>query len=949
MFFDGDHRKKREISLRGVGRQTDRDDLLRQAQEARQQRELLRKQNAAATVIEHAVRHFLGRLHIHHAAVQEFEKQLLTCSDDAVLQDTLFHFFQSSRDAAVLDAYLRQAFEQGRMTSTWFSPAALAQPMWRARLQRLARLSLQSASSKRQLPFCDKFLLLFCNMNSWPAQLQPTLLPKLLPNFLEWCVSVLTADGSLAETVSAIVHQWLAKAEGAVVALQLLSSAWCTEMANPTVRKALFTDTVLKTPVLTMLHSAGRLPSAISKLAAGWLLYHLLQVPVQDIKSSVDMKAYLWLLEYSVSQAPLHVVLLDDDGDDTEMGDGQHYPDAFDEFPKLLCHPNLVSSVLALPFSYDDPNSRRSNLYLCRYFSRAMLYLDSALRVSVLSQLSYNSLFLGRLWFCLKEHLPALLQDLRDMASTSNTSYAITDAVIFAQLFADCYGHVLIIQSDEEFSQGVPLSIAEVVDVISTFKDVAVYLYVSRLVLSNELITLRASLSKLLAKLFERNTSLRFCQLETFTSQEVPMEDALLQSIYPNDLDNDDDEEQKSAEAGPGSQLSKIIGLLRHLPIVVPFEKRALVFRHLVQIGDAMVPHMNKLIEVRRDHMFEDCYRQLFVQGRLLKDFRVSIINEFGELEAGLDGGGLMREVLLNCARTAFDPSNGLFKYTAQNTLYPDPSAYMKFADFATRFEFLGFLMGKCMMLSMLMDIQFARFFLTKILGQHPLLHELQSLDPELYRNLLMLRDEAMDVSSLDLVFTVADERFPDGNQVVPLVPGGQDLQVTQANKMTYIYHTANFRLNVQIHQACQAFKRGLFAVISPTWIRMFDAAELQMLFSGTSEDVDLDDLQRNVVYQPPYDENHENIQLFWSVVREFDQEDVKNLVRFITSSPRAPLLGFKYLNPQIGIACAGFEDRLPTAGTCFNLLKLPFYSDRETMRQRLLYAIRSGAGFDLS
>ena len=40
---------------------------------------------------------------------------------------------------------------------------------------------------------------------------------------------------------------------------------------------------------------------------------------------------------------------------------------------------------------------------------------------------------------------------------------------------------------------------------------------------------------------------------------------------------------------------------------------------------------------------------------------------------------------------------------------------------------------------------------------------------------------------------------------------------------------------------------------------------------------------------------------------------------------------------------------RLPTASTCFNLLKLPNFKSKKVLREKLLYAIRSGAGFELS
>jgi len=41
--------------------------------------------------------------------------------------------------------------------------------------------------------------------------------------------------------------------------------------------------------------------------------------------------------------------------------------------------------------------------------------------------------------------------------------------------------------------------------------------------------------------------------------------------------------------------------------------------------------------------------------------------------------------------------------------------------------------------------------------------------------------------------------------------------------------------------------------------------------------------------------------------------------------------------------------ERLPTASTCTNLLKLPPFNSVDQMREKLLYAIQSGVGFELS
>mmetsp|Transcript_23718 Transcript_23718/g.38651 ORF Transcript_23718/g.38651 Transcript_23718/m.38651 type:complete len:84 (-) Transcript_23718:194-445(-) len=76
------------------------------------------------------------------------------------------------------------------------------------------------------------------------------------------------------------------------------------------------------------------------------------------------------------------------------------------------------------------------------------------------------------------------------------------------------------------------------------------------------------------------------------------------------------------------------------------------------------------------------------------------------------------------------------------------------------------------------------------------------------------------------------------------------------------------------------------------------------------------------------------------------------DLLRFVTSCERPPPLGFASMTPPFTIQRVGIMrdgDKLPTASTCFNVLKLPTYSSEKVMKERLLYAIESGAGFELS
>lgn len=209
------------------------------------------------------------------------------------------------------------------------------------------------------------------------------------------------------------------------------------------------------------------------------------------------------------------------------------------------------------------------------------------------------------------------------------------------------------------------------------------------------------------------------------------------------------------------------------------------------------------------------------------------------------------------------------------------------------------------------------------------------------------------------LDFTVTDNIPMTGSKnrtkTTELRPGGSQTPVTNKNRLWYISYMARYRLQIQPALQTNAFLKGLGQIIQPAWLSMFNQSELQTLISGARADIDVEDLRRNTFYGGLYtigDDNqeHPTIQLFWQVMHEMTDEERRKVLRFVTSTPRAPLLGFSHLCPRFSIRDAtNDEARLPSTSTCVNLLKLPPYSTAETLREKLLYAINSGAGFDLS
>ncbi|CAN0374136.1 unnamed protein product [Laminaria digitata] len=93
-------------------------------------------------------------------------------------------------------------------------------------------------------------------------------------------------------------------------------------------------------------------------------------------------------------------------------------------------------------------------------------------------------------------------------------------------------------------------------------------------------------------------------------------------------------------------------------------------------------------------------------------------------------------------------------------------------------------------------------------------------------------------------------------------------------------------------------------------------------------------------------------VRRFWSVVGAMSDKEKAALLRFVTSCERPPPLGFESMQPPFCLHRVGVRsdsERLPTASTCFNTLKLPTYSSEKVMKAKLLTSIFSGTGFELS
>ncbi|KAF8527427.1 HECT-domain-containing protein [Hysterangium stoloniferum] len=418
------------------------------------------------------------------------------------------------------------------------------------------------------------------------------------------------------------------------------------------------------------------------------------------------------------------------------------------------------------------------------------------------------------------------------------------------------------------------------------------------------------------------------------------------------------------------AHLSPRLGILNNIPFAIPFEVRVEIFRHFIRNDfvrtfrqrrsiepinpaltfDTVIRPRRKRATVRRTSIAEDGFDQLSSLGSDLKGpVEIQFVDQFGQEEAGIDGGGVFKEFLTSLSREAFDTNRGLWLATQQQELYPNPHSYATEPHQLNWYRFIGRILGKALYEGILVDVAFAPFFLAKWLGKQSYLDDLASLDPELYNGLIFLKHFDKNFEDLSLNFTITAEDL-GVSRTVNLIPHGDQVSVTKENRLQYIYLVSHYRLSRQIKRQSEAFFEGLSDIIDPKWLRMFNQQEVQILVGGVNAPIDLDDLRQNCNYGGLYDDDHETIVIFWKVINSFDHEQRRGLLRFVTSCGRPPLLGFKELYPKFSIRdSSSDEQRLPTSSTCVNLLKLPRYQSERVMRQKLIQAINSGAGFDLS
>ncbi|KAH9924830.1 hypothetical protein B0H21DRAFT_781413 [Amylocystis lapponica] len=284
-------------------------------------------------------------------------------------------------------------------------------------------------------------------------------------------------------------------------------------------------------------------------------------------------------------------------------------------------------------------------------------------------------------------------------------------------------------------------------------------------------------------------------------------------------------------------------------------------------------------------------------------------------------------------------------------------------------FQVVGQFVAKAMLDSRIIDLSFNKVFLKLVLGEEVSLtiDTLRRVDPDLATSLTKLQAfgstksqsdkllrklaavEGVNIEDLALDFTIP-------GYDIELKPDGRDIAVTSDNVDEYIREVLDALIGKGAQQQAKAFREGFSKVFPISDLQAFTADELVILFGNADEDWSIETLSEALKADHGFNVESRAIRDLLDVMSDYDAPSRRSYLQFITGSPKLPIGGFRGLNPPLTVVRKPHEapltadDYLPSVMTCVNYLKLPEYSSKAVMKEKLQIAMQEGVGsFHLS
>ncbi|XP_022531523.2 E3 ubiquitin-protein ligase HERC2 isoform X2 [Astyanax mexicanus] len=253
-------------------------------------------------------------------------------------------------------------------------------------------------------------------------------------------------------------------------------------------------------------------------------------------------------------------------------------------------------------------------------------------------------------------------------------------------------------------------------------------------------------------------------------------------------------------------------------------------------------------------------------------------------------------------------------------------------------FRFLGVLLGIAIRTGSPLSLYLAEPVWKQLAGMNLTIADLSEVDKDFIPGLMYIRDNeasAEEFEAMPLPFTVPNAC----GQEVQL--SSKYSHISLENRAEYVRLAINYRLH-EFDEQVAAVREGMARVVPVPLLSLFTGYELETMVCG-SPDIPLH-LLKSVATYKGVEPTAPLIQWFWEVMESFSNTERSLFLRFVWGRTRLPRTIADFRGRDFVVQVLDKynppDHFLPESYTCFFLLKLPRYSCKLVLEEKLKYAI---------
>uniref|UniRef100_A0AC34RA16 E3 ubiquitin-protein ligase n=1 Tax=Panagrolaimus sp. JU765 TaxID=591449 RepID=A0AC34RA16_9BILA len=266
-----------------------------------------------------------------------------------------------------------------------------------------------------------------------------------------------------------------------------------------------------------------------------------------------------------------------------------------------------------------------------------------------------------------------------------------------------------------------------------------------------------------------------------------------------------------------------------------------------------------------------------------------------------------------------------------------DPQDYEMDIELLSLFDFEQFHPEKAQFIRELMNLRDKRndIWNDHTLNREQRLHKIQNLKIE-------VSHAKCTLDEIGLTFVVDPPSSVFEYRTHELIENGANVDVTLCNLDEYIEKVLDFHLSSGIRPQLDALRHGFSLVCPLASLGLFTPAELLTIFCGDQcPQWTFDELMKYSVGKNGYTQESRTFRNFCQVLVEMNGHERKSFLQFATGCSSLPPGGLANLVPPLTIVRKGDcgDGAYPSVNTCVHYLKVPDYSSKEILKERLLSA----------